>query len=103
VGPTALTQHVGINFDHNGTFGNLLIATFDIGSVYTVDHIGSPKLLPTPLLPDGASGSSITEGPDVAPAKFTAGGANGKLLVTQEDLAGIWAIDNTGSASLFKS
>ncbi len=66
----------GITFDGIGTFGNDMLITTNVGSVYRVDSAGTPSLL--------ASVGEDTEGLDVAPLGNNFSVFDGQLIVASE-------------------
>ena len=85
----------GITFDGVGTFGNDMLITTNVGSVYRVNSAGTPTLL--------ASVGEDTEGLDVAPLGNNFSVFDGQLIVASEGSGTLRAISSAGVVTPFAS
>ena len=83
----------GITFDGVGTFGNDMLITTSVGSVYRVNSAGVPTLL--------ASVGEDTEGLDVAPLGNNFSVFDGRLIVASEGSGTLRAISSAGVITPF--
>src|SRR5438876_41476 len=90
------TDHTGITFDHEGTFGFNMIVTSENGVVLQVDNLPVPSPAPTPPHVTVIARTGIElEGPAVVPREF--GPYGGQILAADENNGAVHAIDSGGN------
>ena len=89
------SDHSSLTFDKVGTFGFKMIVACENGPIWTVDGIGNVDFVAsTTDLTHNPPIITHPEGPAIPPLSF--GPLGGQILVGDEDLNQVHAIDNTG-------